>query len=392
MRHASRNRLGVSLVEMLVTLAITLMMMAAVVSVFALISDSVSATRSTTEMSDRLRAAADRLQADLDGATVTAMPTIRPDAGLGYLEYVEGPQVDSRLPTEPENIAGDLDDVLMLTVRSRGAPFAGKPEFLAGPELIESDVAEVVYFVRNNTLYRQVRTVLPSAEFVPNARRPQSFSRDISFRLDDQGRVVYNSLGDLTKRENRFAHLRTEFPYPLSTGQLLPYDAYTPADDRAGQDVLLTNVIGFDIKVFDATAPIRQTREGAVVQPGDPAYATAQNLDLAGAFVDLNYARADGLSHFSGPGDPRSRLTNTYDTWSFHYEHNGINEDQDQLVDEGTNGIDDDNRAGVDDPGERETAPPYDVPLRGMQIRLRVWEPDSRQVREVTVVGEFLPD
>jgi len=33
-----------------------------------------------------------------------------------------------------------------------------------------------------------------------------------------------------------------------------------------------------------------------------------------------------------------------------------------------------DKRNGPDDVGERETAPPYDKPLRGMQVIMRVYE------------------
>ena len=46
---------------------------------------------------------------------------------------------------------------------------------------------------------------------------------------------------------------------------------------------------------------------------------------------------------------------------------------------------------GVDDAMERETMPPYTDALRGIQIKIRVYEPDSRQIREVTVVQDFLP-
>jgi hypothetical protein len=107
-----------------------------------------------------------------------------------------------------------------------------------------------------------------------------------------------------------------------------------------------------------------------------------------------------------------------YDTWSFHYENNGLNEDRlrfdgtmwqvittDQ-VDEGTNGLDDlgsysdghvaaagrNPRLGPDDVGERETAPPYDRPLRGVQVVLRLYERDSRQVRQVSVNQHFVPE
>jgi hypothetical protein len=42
--------------------------------------------------------------------------------------------------------------------------------------------------------------------------------------------------------------------------------------------------------------------------------------------------------------------------------------------------------------GEQETLAPYPLPLRGVQVKLRVYEPDTRQVREMTVVQDFLPD
>ena len=103
------------------------------------------------------------------------------------------------------------------------------------------------------------------------------------------------------------------------------------------------------------------------------------------------------LSSFAGNGVNRSQLAPAapyvYDTWSFHYEHDGVNQDssEDTLIDEGTNGFDDNGDGVVDDPGELETSPPYPVPLRGIQVKIRVFEPDSRQVREVTIVQDFLP-
>jgi hypothetical protein len=45
----------------------------------------------------------------------------------------------------------------------------------------------------------------------------------------------------------------------------------------------------------------------------------------------------------------------------------------------------------VDDDTEKLTSPPYPHPLRGIQVKIRVFEPDSRQIREVTVVQDFLP-
>jgi hypothetical protein len=78
-------------------------------------------------------------------------------------------------------------------------------------------------------------------------------------------------------------------------------------------------------------------------------------------------------------------------------------------LDQGTNGLDDNSNGRVDetdpsvdlngdgdfadsdeDPGETETQPPYPYPLRGIEIRIRCYEPSSRQVRQVTVRHSFV--
>lgn len=84
----------------------------------------------------------------------------------------------------------------------------------------------------------------------------------------------------------------------------------------------------------------------------------------------------------------------TYDTWSLHYENNGLDEDDGGTGarDEGADGIDTDNSGIVDDPGEAETQAPFAAPLRGIKITIRVYEPSSKQVRQVTVVQDFLAD
>jgi hypothetical protein len=50
----------------------------------------------------------------------------------------------------------------------------------------------------------------------------------------------------------------------------------------------------------------------------------------------------------------RNALGFTYDTWTLGYERDGINQNQNVDIDEGTNGLDDDNANGVDDTRERE--------------------------------------
>ena len=110
-------------------------------------------------------------------------------------------------------------------------------------------------------------------------------------------------------------------------------------------------------------------------------------------------------SLFSGPPHPKSKLNRvtpyaTYDTWSVQYEADGLNQDLDAFTDEGTNGLDNPDptlppnlqNPAVDDVSERETSPPDPFPLRGIQITVRVLDPDSRQVRQITVVNDFTPE
>ena len=88
-------RRGLTLVEMLVTMAITLVMMGAVVNVFARIGQSVNESQSTIEMAGMLRSARQMLQQDLAGATCPTIPWTKLDDAVGYFEIVEGPATDS---------------------------------------------------------------------------------------------------------------------------------------------------------------------------------------------------------------------------------------------------------------------------------------------------------
>ena len=412
---------------------------------------------------------------------------------------------------------------------------------------------------------------------------------DLSVRLEWDGdiqrwKIVANTLGDLTKRENRFGHffyrpvksgakpVGREYPFAListgsgysggsanaqfvtdpeagpapatpatakanlNAGAVASYSVTTPgtgyavrpfvfvnADSttvataqamlnedgsivrvvhgpvplwgsRRGQDVMMTDVLAFDLRVYDPGAPMFATVKvpglalsdpkqslDIVLTPSDPgwldAYMSSDNMQPngkgaigqanslstvtypyvgQGAYVDLGYGynsrwNPPGLpypkyaSSFASSADPwflcstlnsqcaRLYINSTgnpafvvdagalrdvygnplapgfavYDTWSFHYENDGIDEDGNGIIDQGTNGLDDvgnypaasptpatvkDTRLGVDDVGERETTPPYDKPLRGMQVLIRTYEHDSRAIRQVRVNQHFMAE
>ncbi|HIN95279.1 MAG TPA: type II secretion system protein, partial [Planctomycetes bacterium] len=146
-RLRRKTKLGMTLVEMLAAMAVTLILILALAQVFSIIGDNVADGRAIVEMSSAIRDTANRLQEDLDGITVPARPWPEPGSGLGYLECLEGTGYD-RVPNFSnslltESIVGDIDDVLAFTVRTTGQPFVGR---LNGNP-IRSNVAEIIWWL-----------------------------------------------------------------------------------------------------------------------------------------------------------------------------------------------------------------------------------------------------
>lgn len=423
-RRSTRRRAshGLTLVEMLVALAVTLIMMGAVISVFGFIGERVTDSRSIIETNDRLRAAAHRLRLDLNSLTCDVVPWQRPEENVGYFEVLEGKNRDFHQddPATPINesttIEGDVDDLLLFTARTSAEPFRGK----FANTYIESNVAEIAWFLRwTNTvggqdvysLCRRVMLIDPSRSLNYTGTHQEFYdSYDFSARPDTAmpPKWTPNTLGDVTKVENRFLHSNpvnaaTAFPWHIRQS-LIQVDDFTT---RSGEDVVLSNVVAFDVQVWDPDASLRMnTATNTILSPGDPGYTATTGTTpagLNGGYVDLNFTNASSssTSGTSLSGAPHAkwavgtpRMT-AYDTWSFHYEHNGINEDQaaDEMTpqtDEGTDGMDNDGANGIDDVDERETSPPYPIPLRGIRVKIRVYEPSSKQVREVSIVQSFV--
>lgn len=501
-------RRGFSLTELLIAMTIALMVMAAVASLFGAFSSSARTVDANAALADALRAASSRLRYDLTGVTVDVTRPNAPESGTGYFEYIEGPRRDFNAGT-PE---ADTDDVLLFTSRALGRPFKGRYTFVSasGSSVViscESPYAEIAWFckpapdaeqtvagIRLHRLYRRqmlsnayigqspfiapgAANVLSSGSLAPNLQAAY-LNFDLSLRnVGTAAAPVWapNSLADLTRRETRFLHNTTGvFPYAFAgaADPAATFDGTT----REGEDVVLGNVIGFDVRAIDPSS-VNQLKGNTVLVPGDPGYQSwnpnnavdllsqlpspgsvvdgtmyfvrvqqqfycATKPDASGlptvwlptsqgAFVDLGWGRAmttgttvsgsavavitgtrapaaittpfpslfltTGISAFQSDGVvavnaavPNPPPTATYDTWSMHFEFNGINEDGDAMIDDGTNGLDDNGNGVPDDPAEYETSPPYPVPLRGIEVRIRCYEPSSRQVRQVTVRHTFV--
>ena len=516
-RSSLQSPHALTLIEMLIGMAITLVMMAAVVNLFANIGQSVRTRRAGMEMNGQLRMARSRLYKDLAGATCPAKPWREPGNDEGYLEIIEGkwsdkvpsllvdgvdnglasanPELDyasSLIPSggdpnllppvvgTPNAVTngyglGDYDDILALTVRSESEPFVGRAlvwdsiDRLWVERTIESNLAEVIWYAVENpadgslgepgmrTVYRRVLLIAPWVELpyledfgqaTPDLNALAfTLAFDISARVSSSGQLIPNTLSDLTKRENRFAHRLSSSPpnlgWPFAVDQRpfrqLSYDPLSPPADvlgpfrpfgapfepalnhtvpigpfpeRDGEDVMLSDVLAFDLRVFDPGAPLFEYA-GTIVEPvSDNVFATvvSRNTPVGyGTYVDLgwddnyDYDYTVYAAPVPQPLFQEERLAGwhprvplpyrgtpaVYDTWSTHYESDGIDQDGLAGTDQGTNGFDDDGLHGTDDVGERETSPPYDVPLSGMQVKFRIYERDTRQIREATVTKNF---
>jgi prepilin-type N-terminal cleavage/methylation domain-containing protein len=375
-------------------------------------------------------------------------------------------------PFSDDRLLGDDDDALLLTTRSVDAPFIGRAPGIGSVvnAAFESTLAEVGWFARPTpgtsnpvtyTLYRKQLLVMGYMGTAPFVAGNNSLSWstyggtwagylnapcDVSVRRE--GNVLYpNTLADLTRPATRFMHnisgvttppiffgsgtlqsgtwcfVAHQTPSISAAAEILPtaldglvFDANS---QRRSEDVVLTNVLAFDVRVFDPGVPVSATANASALVPGDPGFVIAPVA--SGAYVDLGQQSgtnsllagvfaSGSAARFQGFGDARSGLRGsaaarrTYDTWSLGYEADGFDQDNDGTIDDGTNGLDDDgdgvfdeppydgDRDGVfEDPGEVETMPPYPVPLRGIEVRIRCYEPSSRQVRQVTVRHTFVP-
>ena len=217
-------RKGYTLIEVMIAVTLTLILMYALAAIFGRVTSIMTQTQDILSMTNNLRAAKDRLREDLENLTVPHLKA--PTSKYGFFSYSEGlgnsfislfgdtgilrPEnsrtfttygnFDRRTPT-PDNTVGDTDDILSFTVRApagkwfRGRCFKELPETYSSDyeasiddniEMIESEYAEVIWFLRGTTLYRRVLLIVPDELL---ERRLQSLNRFIRYRYGD----LYNN-------------------------------------------------------------------------------------------------------------------------------------------------------------------------------------------------------
>ena len=374
-------RRGYTLVEILISVSLSLFLLLGVTRLFQSVGTSITDAQGTLIMTRNLDWVATTLRNDLDNLTVDvnkpsklANASNPPSDSDGYFQIIEGNQTFSD-PT-----VGDVDDILMFTAR---APADTQFRGLIGGvgNVRESPFAEIIWFVRGNTLYRRVLLILDNNTPLPTTVSAGFYrSNDISVHLDGTN-LVPNTLPDLAQRENRFGHTSSgTFPFPpygtatsswddlrmptlaecsdptwpaggplttvtvsrpsswdlwenpnliglLPTGAISAY----PNGNRVGEDIILTNVISFDVKVWH---PCANGNAGGYVDIGDGSCATPGCFGTIGRQTDI----------------PR-----VYDTWSSTYAQPA----------------------------------PYEAPLRGIEVTIRCFDPRSKNIKQIRIVKDF---
>jgi type II secretory pathway pseudopilin PulG len=480
MNRKRRHHGGFTIVELLVASTVGLLLVLGVIEAFRQIANAVNKGRANVQLSGQLRNVTNLLREDFRGITVQTTPNTTAASAMGYFEIIEGVDNDSISSSAFDTLTGDTDDVIMFTSRRLGEPFSGR-RFVGivngsrSYETITSPNAEIIYWLEprnteflrdgidndNNgnsdepseglialtkhndmplaTLRRRALLIRPDLNNATGILSGVTTGNlvaflnenDISIRINANGTVSANTLADLTLRKNRVAHLPTNpinanrdanFPHPFTTARL-PFQSGV----FMGEDVVMDQVIGFDVRVYDPIIKLFADSTGREpLTPGDPGYETQASTAAIGrgAYIDLGFAsRLTNLtpavrnqlgSLLCLTADIRAQLNtaatfvpplypagsgyytfgncSVFDTWTIEYERDGVDQNTNGLVDEGNDGIDNNSSGGIDDIMEAETMPPYPISLRGFQVIVRAFQNGQQQTRQFTITHDFTPE
>jgi hypothetical protein len=289
--------------------------------------------------------------------------------------------------------------------------FLSRYDGTGGNQLYTSQAAELLYFLHTDdsaflpgvdspngpvltfNLYRQAYLLIPSHfKYNPSLPIPTiltgdpTFNNNVDFRrLNDvsghfdatptnpnmpAGGIYFNTMADVQHQANRVN----------PNGIRSPRDLGAPGFLREGSDILLTNVISFNVQVFDPFAykiPVGLpgggfgSGRGAYVDIGDVLTAPGINIaptaaGAAGDFLQPVYGGPVDTLPFINPITNQPVVT-TFDTGTSRFE--------------GT-------------PGGATLSPAASpsthlFPFPSIQITIRVYEPKSRQTRQITIIQDM---
>jgi len=397
-----------TLVELLVALALSLLLLLAVTELFSRVGGTMNDTRAAMSTSASLHEIAILLRQDLaripDSLATKPARIVDPNVDTvsdsdGYLEIIEGPDTIVAHPYvdadgNVDATVGDVDDIIAFVALADHAAFRGLFQADFRGVIVDADgevrieetkAAEIVWFVRGNTLYRRVRLVneVDVGERALRQKRllhafaPSAAASDTNvfpYPLYDPDNLGWRYLRLPTLEETLHQKWIDEVfqwksidvpetptvdspdlweqPYffpdlqDRKSGALLEFVNDDPyRNPRAGEDAVLTNVLSFDVKVW-----CPEVKEFVDLGTSGTTWEDDNNTEWI---------------HENNASD-RRRLLRTWDSWTREYG------DSDPEF----------GNAGV-------VVPPYTAPLEAIQITIRCFDPASRIIKQVTVVHRF---
>jgi hypothetical protein len=459
------RRAGLTLVEMLIALALSIFIMAILSEAFVKGLEVFGQYKALADLDQRLRTAANILRRDLRAphfegskklsectASSKAMPGIDglppgifnpqqaevllrqlapyryvcPNEGFFSIEewanrpagatmFFEGQDSTGRPSYRDQpafDAAGNLirsSDVLHFTARLEGnepdkyfygktrptsavdsGGFVGSRYDSVGNGLYTSQASEMLYFLHTDetsllpgagtplgpvltfNLYRQAWLLVPSR--FSNGTAPlgdTTYANINQFRIENDlsafydggtNSVYYNTMSDSQHINRRVNPRVVRTPRLLSVGGL-----------REGSDILLTNVISFDVKVLDPFAykiPLGATGggpvsgRGAYVDIGDTVQTVPGGVNPCPTAAVLP---ADNLLPAFGGVLNNTAALDVFDTGTRRF----------------------DGGVGTTTFSPTESPATHNFPINSIQITIRVYEPKSRQTRQITIIQDM---
>lgn len=290
--------------------------------------------------------------------------------GYGYAQSMHGEYGTwywLRMPTMQESANANF---------RAGAPFGSAKYGLVWDDIARED-ATLTANDQNNPKwngYDQMLTFLANPDTPLNA---DTEGRDLPL-IDAKGCNISGDSGNLPvpfidywNNPNVWGQVNAE------TGDL-NYASPTGNDVVYTSDVILTNVLSFNVRVWDPElSDYVDLGSGSLNNPSITGN-NPNNLRSFGYYIDGSILRYP--------------MPCVYDTWSEQYQKNLYAFDSlhgTNFADPSGTSMDIDNMQEISSSQLLDFPPPYNVPLKSLQVEIRVFDPRSKQIRNATFVVDW---
>lgn len=414
----AHTRRGFTLVELMVAAAVCVLIMAVLATAFSLGIDTMRQMKSTGDLMDQLRGATEILRTDLkNDHFIDLDPTQNPprsrvrDQRLDQIKLtgtagsyrvdstgqfqtagffrarstavvVEGADADGLVSSRSTDHYLHFTTILPPGDSPEDSYTTTVPTAAGGTRTFQSRAAEIAYFLEGMGQNTAGATPLPMYRLIRRQRLAALNQTDLetrwrgapvddpaaspvlSIRVQSDGSRALNTLSDLVNPSNRLGGTSPNpGPPPFGPGYAVKGPGndldLAPSISRAGDDILLSNVISFEVQLhWDPAVPTGPPPHLTTVRGPDPFTPSAKSdspfdtLPLKGANTNTSVPEY------------------VFDTWAALQSWDAV----------------DPNTGAYTTPAN---VPPYLIRVKAIQVRVRIWDPKLQNARQVTIVQDL---